>query len=400
MLKNARDMRDEILRNEAFKTALERHAQDTGKSVDTVRKEAAGYLKEMAANFSLRYVEGMCVAMAILWNRSFSGLDIDEAGLAHIREAAREAPIVLVPAHRSHIDYLAISWILYNHGLIPPHIAAGINLSFWPMGHIFRRSGAFFLRRSFKGNPLYAMTFQAYMRKLVKEGYWVEFFIEGGRSRTGKSLPPKLGMLSNFVEAVFDGATRDLYFVPVSIGSERVLEEGAYSRELSGAEKKNENLGAMLRASKVLGSKHGLLNAHFHTPISLKQFVADKGLEAETASAEGPAPHHGALRPPAHRGDQPFDRAYDDVPRGDGAAHAPQAGDVSRADRDARRAAPRSGRPGGRAARSLPSTEPPGPTSGSRAGRGERRRDRPRTLRPGPRACARPVRCPATRCSG
>ncbi len=285
VLKRSRDIREEILRTDAFQRGLERHAHDTGRPVSSVVKEAAGYLKEMAADFSIRYVEGMVLAIGFLWSRSFSGLDLDHAGLDRIREAAKQAPIILVPAHRSHIDYLAISWLFYNHGLIPPHIAAGINLSFWPMGHLFRRSGAFFLRRSFRDNPLYAMTFEAYMRKLVKEGYWVEFFIEGGRSRTGKCLPPKLGMLSNFVDALLDGATRELYFVPVSIGYERVIEERAYSRELSGADKGGENLGALLRSSKVLVAKHGRLNAYFHEPMSLRAF-----LEAEGYGERAPSP--------------------------------------------------------------------------------------------------------------
>lgn len=284
VLKRAKRIRDEMLRADAFRQKLERFAEDANRPLPAVLKEARGYLDEIAADFHIRYVEGFCVLLTVLWNRLFSGFEVDQEGLHLIREAAQDAPIIFVPAHRSHIDYLAISYICYTHGLIPPHIAAGINLSFWPMGHIFRRSGAFFLRRSFKGNKLYAMTFQAYVRKIVKEGYWIEFFIEGGRSRTGKCLPPRMGILGNVVDAVIDGAARDVCLVPVSIGYERVVEEGAYSRELSGAEKEAENLSGLLKTTKVLKSRYGRLQTSFGAPVSLRRAMEEKGFDAQQAS--------------------------------------------------------------------------------------------------------------------
>jgi glycerol-3-phosphate O-acyltransferase len=284
VLKRARRIREEIVRAESFRHTLERFAEDNGRPLPSVLKEARGYLKEMAADFHIRYVEGFCVVLTMVWNRVFSGLEVDLEGLQRIRAAAQDAPVVFVPAHRSHIDYLAISYVCYAHGLIPPHIAAGINLSFWPMGHIFRNAGAFFLRRSFKGNPLYAKTFAAYIRKLVKEGYWIEFFIEGGRSRTGKCLPPKMGILNDVVQAVLDGASRDVALVPVSIGYERVVEEGAYSRELGGAEKEAEDLKGLLKTAKVLKTRHGRLHVSFQKPLSLQQYMAEQGFTREHAA--------------------------------------------------------------------------------------------------------------------
>jgi len=284
VLKRARRIRDEILRADSFRRSLERFAEDNRRPVESVVKEARGYLREIAADFHIRYVEGFCVFLTVLWNRVFSGLEVDPEGLHRIRQAAQDAPVIFVPAHRSHMDYLAISYVCYVHGLIPPHIAAGINLSFWPMGHIFRHAGAFFLRRTFKGNPLYARTFAAYIRKLVKEGYWIEFFIEGGRSRTGKCLPPKMGMLTDVVQSVLDGASRDVALVPCSIGYERVVEEGAYSRELGGAEKAAEDLRGLLKTAKVLKSRYGRLHINFEKPLSLQQYMQEQGFVREGAA--------------------------------------------------------------------------------------------------------------------
>ena len=160
----------------------------------------------------------------------------------------KQHPVVLVPCHRSHFDYLILSYLFHANYLSPPHIAAGINLSFWPLGPLFRGAGAYFIRRSFEGNELYKTVFRNYLTFLIREGYTQEFFIEGGRSRTGKILTPKLGMLSAIVNAFIAGVRRDLYLVPVSIHYGRVVEEESYRRELVGAEKEKESLLSLLKA--------------------------------------------------------------------------------------------------------------------------------------------------------
>ena len=164
----------------------------------------------------------------------------------------KQHPVVLVPCHRSHFDYVILSYIFHLNYLSPPHIAAGINLSFWPLGPLFRGAGAYFIRRSFDDNELYKAVFRSYLKFLIREGYTQEFFIEGGRSRTGKILTPKLGMLSAIVDAFTQGVRRDLYLVPVSIHYGRVVEEEAYQRELGGAEKEPESLAGLVRARRVL----------------------------------------------------------------------------------------------------------------------------------------------------
>src|SRR5207244_5515889 len=177
--------------------------------------------------------------------------------LDRVADRIREHSVVLVPCHRSHFDYLILSYIFHSEFLSPPHIAAGINLSFFPLGMLFRGAGAFFIRRSFGDNEIYKAVFREYLTYLIRDGYTQEFFIEGGRSRTGKILTPKLGMLSAIVNSFVGGVRRDLYLVPISIHYGRIPEEEAYRREVSGEQKEPESLGTLIRARSVLKLHHG-----------------------------------------------------------------------------------------------------------------------------------------------
>jgi glycerol-3-phosphate O-acyltransferase len=287
ILKDAKRIRAEILRTPEMQAEIRRLAVDSGRPTDEVTKEVDRYLDEMAADFSMAYIEGMCLGLTVLFDRMYSEVIADADGLERVREAARTAPLILLPCHRSHIDYLVISYLFYANGLIPPHIAAGDNLSFFPVGHIFRRSGAFFIRRSFKENAAYRVTFRHYLRKLVREGYWIEFFPEGGRSRTGKMLPPKYGVLASILDAVKGGATQDVKLVPIYVGYEQVIEERAYTQELTGAEKKKENITGLLKTTKVLWSRYGRLYVRFGEPLSVReQMETDKVADLPTESSE------------------------------------------------------------------------------------------------------------------
>jgi glycerol-3-phosphate O-acyltransferase len=168
--------------------------------------------------------------------------------------------------------------------MMPPHIAAGENLSFWPLGPIFRRGGAFFIRRTFGGDKLYSAICAAYVKRLLKDGNAVEFFIEGGRSRSGKLLQPKMGLLSMCVDPVMDGAISDACFIPVSISYERIIEAKSYSRELEGGQKAKEDVGALIKSRKVLRSRYGRVYVDFDDPISLRAFAAARGFEIKERS--------------------------------------------------------------------------------------------------------------------
>ncbi|MCV5387953.1 1-acyl-sn-glycerol-3-phosphate acyltransferase, partial [Escherichia coli] len=168
-----------------------------------------------------------------LWTKLYQGLHINNAST--VRRLAQDGhEIVYVPCHRSHMDYLLLSYVLYHEGMVPPHIAAGINLNFFPAGPIFRRGGAFFIRRSFKGNKLYSTIFREYLAELFAKGYSVEYFSEGGRSRTGRLLQAKTGMLAMTIQAMLRGLNRPVTLVPVYIGYEHVMEVGTYAKELRG----------------------------------------------------------------------------------------------------------------------------------------------------------------------
>lgn len=255
-------------------------------------------VRRMAANMSYGWLRVVDALIDRVWTEIYDGIEIDGAGLARVREAARRGPVVLVPSHKSHVDYLVLSQVFFKNGMIPPHIAAGDNLDFWPVGHMFRRSGAFFIRRSFAGDKLYSAICTAYVRRLLKDGHAVEFFIEGGRSRTGKLLPPKLGILSMTVDPVLDGAVPDVSFVPVAISYERIIEARSYSHELGGGKKSKENVGALLQSRKVLRSKYGRVYVDFDEPISLRAFAAARGFEIKTRDAIEPSDPDA---PPAER---------------------------------------------------------------------------------------------------
>ena len=178
--------------------------------------------------------------------------------------------------------------------------AAGINLSFWPLGPLFRGAGAYFIRRSFDDNEVYKAVFRSYLKFLIREGYTQEFFIEGGRTRTGKMLTPKLGMLTAIVNAFTQGVRRDLYFVPISIHYGRIPEEEAYRREVSGEEKERESLGALLRARSVLKRRYGTVYVSFADPISLNGSLgAQRARFADSIPSLGVRILPVRLRPPS-----------------------------------------------------------------------------------------------------
>ena len=238
-----------------------------------LRRRAGRYIEEMAADFKKAYFSILEVGFTRIFPRMFSGLEY--SGLESVAECVKTHPVVLVPSHRSHFDYVILSYLFHLNYLSPPHIAAGINLSFWPMGPLFRGAGAYFIRRTFEGNELYKAVFRQYLTFLIREGYTQEFFIEGGRSRTGKVLPPKLGVLTGVVDAFCRGVRKDLYFVPVSIHYGRVAEEDAYGRELGGAEKQPESLKGLLQARRVLGRRHGTVYVSFAEPVSLSESLGE-----------------------------------------------------------------------------------------------------------------------------
>ena len=269
---------EECLRDRVLRRTLDEHTRATGRRPGSVQREARRHLRAIAARQSPTVLAVLAPLMSWVFNRIYDGVLVDEAGLDRALRAAGHAPIVLCPSHKSHVDYLVLAWALWVRGYTVPLVAAGANLSFFPLGTIFRRGGAFFLRRSFKGDVVYTAALRAYLKKLVADGIHHEFFPEGGRSRTGKLLPPKLGLITWEVDAVLEGAAKDLYFVPVAIDYEKVVESGSYSKELAGGEKRPEDLKALLSTPRVLAGRYGRIHVTFDEPISLVEHLRSRGL--------------------------------------------------------------------------------------------------------------------------
>ncbi len=275
---------DRVFEGPEVASTVRRIASERRVSERRVWREARGYFWEMAANFNgfaFGFVE---ILFHQIWRRAFSGLEV--RGLDRVVETVKQYPVVLVPCHRSHFDYMVLSYIFRENFLSPPHIAAGINLAFWPISSVLRGAGAFFIRRTFENNDLYKLVFKRYLTVLIRQGYTLEFFIEGGRSRTGKILTPKLGMLGGIVDAFVGGVRRDLYLVPVSIHYGRIAEEGAYTAELGGAKKEKETFGALLRARSVLKQRHGTVYVSFAEPLSLRDTLGDRLPRLESGAGQ------------------------------------------------------------------------------------------------------------------
>jgi len=263
-------MINNIVASPMLQEIIQQAALESGRSLEEVTKECVGYLEEISSNFSYRFLRLFRAVLSTVWNGIYQGIEVHHA--QKVRDATQSgAEIVYMPCHRSHMDYLLLSYLLFAEGMIPPHVAAGVNLNFFPAGGIFRRSGAFFLRRSFKDNPIYGKVFKAYFSMLFKEGYPIEFFTEGGRSRTGRLLPAKTGLLAMSVQTFLNQPERNVMIVPVYIGYDHIMEVSTYMKELSGQKKEQENAWQVLGIIKKLRN-FGRAFVNFGEPINLKQY--------------------------------------------------------------------------------------------------------------------------------
>lgn len=283
-LKAAERMIEETMRDRVLRSELEREARRSKRPLPAIEKEARKAITEIAARYSPAVLDGANSAGRWMFNRLYDGFYVDEEGLRRAAEASKRAPLVICPTHRSHMDYIAITHMMWERGMTPPLVAAGANLSFWPLGPFLRRSGAFFIRRGFRGDKVYAAVLAAYIRKLIRDGYTQEFYPEGGRTRTGRILEPKLGLLAMQVDAWIAGSRSDLYFVPIAIDYARLMEAEAYSRELAGGEKVRESTRELLKTAKVLTKRWGEIYIQVDEPISLEAFSRALGFDPQSLS--------------------------------------------------------------------------------------------------------------------
>jgi len=264
---------DKVLSAPAVKEAIADQARRDGSKLEAAWKKAHAMAYEIAADYSHPVVRSASFLLTSVWNRIYRGVLVH-----HLDELKAVAPgyeIVYVPSHRSHMDYLLLSYLLYTKGIVPPHIVAGINLDLPVIGSFLRRGGAFFIRRSIRGSALYSTVLAEYVAQLVAGGYSLEYFIEGGRSRTGRLLQPKGGMLAMTVRAWLRQPSRPVLFQPVYIGYEKLMEGDSYLDELTGKPKRKESVWQLLAGvPRVLRRNYGQVVVNFGEPIALGDMLA------------------------------------------------------------------------------------------------------------------------------
>jgi len=260
--------------NPAIKKIIADEVKSKNLTEAEVKKQALVMMNEIAGDYRESMIRVGTRVLTWLWKRLYKSIEVNNA--CTVRNLAQEGhEIIYVPCHRSHMDYLLLTYIIAQEGLVTPRIAAGINLDFWPAGPIFRKGGAFFIRRSFRGNRLYSTIFREYLSLLFERGYSVKYYSEGGRSRTGRLLPAKTGMLAMTIQSLLRGIDRPLTLVPVYIGYEHVMEVGTYHKELSGSEKKKESFLGVFKAIKSLRN-YGRGYINFGEPININKFLTQE----------------------------------------------------------------------------------------------------------------------------
>ncbi len=257
-----------IVAAKAVREAIEDEARKKKIPIERAEAMARRYIWEIACDQNYSMIRLADIVLAKLWNKLYRGLVVKHG--ERLREIEKTHEIVYLPAHRSHLDYLLLAYCLYQEGQPPPHTAAGINLNFWPAGPILRRCGAFYIRRTFAGNRLYTVVFNEYVHYLLTKGHPVKFYIEGGRSRTGKLLPAKTGMLAMVVHSYLRNSSRPIAFVPTYVGYDRVFEVDTYQGELRGKAKAKESAGLLFSARSIFKMNFGRAYIGFSQPIYLK----------------------------------------------------------------------------------------------------------------------------------
>ena len=270
-LSHRRTILNRVLRTRAVRAVV---AQEMRERKITRRQsllKAKQFAEEIAANYSHAFIRFMEAALSRLWNRLYDGVVFGH--VETLEQTAEGNEIIYVPCHRSHMDYLLLSYVIYVHGYAIPHIAAGINLNLPIVGRFLRKGGAFFIRRSFRGNALYTVVFMKYLAAIMTRGHSIEYFIEGGRSRTGRLLQPKTGMLSMTVRSFLRDPGRPVVFIPVYFGYERIVEGSTYIGELSGKPKEKESILGLIRAFRKLRERFGQVHVNLGEPIRLNDLL-------------------------------------------------------------------------------------------------------------------------------
>ncbi|XP_054432716.1 dihydroxyacetone phosphate acyltransferase [Pteronotus mesoamericanus] len=272
------DIKCSVLNSEEVFYVIAQLSKESLQSADTLREEASQILDEMSHKLRLGVIRFFAFALSKIFKQIFSKVCVNEEGIQKLQRAIQEHPVVLLPSHRSYIDFLILSFLLYNYDLPVPVIAAGMDfLGMKMVGELLRMSGAFFMRRTFGGDRLYWAVFSEYVKTMLRNGFApVEFFLEGTRSRSAKTLTPKFGLLNIVMEPFFKREVFDTYLVPISISYDKILEETLYVYELLGVPKPKESTTGLLKARKILSENFGNIHVYFGDPLSLRSLAAGR----------------------------------------------------------------------------------------------------------------------------
>ncbi|XP_003824521.2 dihydroxyacetone phosphate acyltransferase [Pan paniscus] len=272
------DIKCSVLNSEEIHYVIKQLSKESLQSVDVLREEVSEILDEMSHKLRLGAIRFCAFTLSKVFKQIFSKVCVNEEGIQKLQRAIQEHPVVLLPSHRSYIDFLMLSFLLYNYDLPVPVIAAGMDfLGMKMVGELLRMSGAFFMRRTFGGNKLYWAVFSEYVKTMLRNGYApVEFFLEGTRSRSAKTLTPKFGLLNIVMEPFFKREVFDTYLVPISISYDKILEETLYVYELLGVPKPKESTTGLLKARKILSENFGSIHVYFGDPVSLRSLAAGR----------------------------------------------------------------------------------------------------------------------------
>ena len=281
---------EEILGRPSFRGEIQRIAQkfasgarksranDPRRSLAALTAQAAADLGEIAATHSPLVIDLVNHAIRWLYSRGYDEkLVYDETMMKRIAGLEEHHPVVFLPSHKSNLDHLVLQYALHEHGLPPNHTAGGINMNFFPVGQLVRRSGVFFIRRTFRKDPVYKHVLAHYIDYLIEKRFPLEWYIEGGRSRSGKLLPPRYGLLANVVDAYRRGKSEDVLLVPVSIAYDQIQDVGSYVAEQRGGDKERESFSWFLRFVRQLNQRSGRISIAFGEPVSLRQQLGDPG---------------------------------------------------------------------------------------------------------------------------
>ncbi len=277
---------ESILARPAFQGGLTRLAQELGRSNADIAREAARDLREIAATHSPYVIDVTAELIRVLYSRGYSAIHYDRTALGRIYQLAQRHPVVFLPSHKSNLDHLVLQYALHENGHPPNHTAGGINMNFFPVGPLMRRSGVFFIRRTFKDDAVYKFVLRHYIDYLVEKRFPLEWYIEGGRSRSGKLLPPRFGLLAYLVDSYRRGKSEDVHLIPVAIAYDQIQDVGDYTAEQRGAKKQRESFGWFLRVVRNLRRRYGAIHIRFGEPVSLAQAMGPSNPDAEPNADE------------------------------------------------------------------------------------------------------------------